>query len=74
MGKEIIGLSTWCDFLTPCPNGNDCMVGDFDCSQCEHFVGSKNIEHNCSINVSPSDESYYNKYLMLNKEIIRCNF
>ena len=72
MFKEIIGISTWCDYLTPCPNGKDCMVGDFDCSQCEHFNGIKNVEHNCSINVSPIDESYYNKYLMLTKTIVKC--
>ena len=51
MFKEIIGISTWCDYLTPCPNGKDCMVGDFDCSQCKHFVGIKNVEHNCSVNI-----------------------
>ena len=72
MFKEIIGISTWCDYLTPCPNGKDCMVGDFDCSQCKHFNGIKRIEHNCSINVSPIDESYYNKYLMLTKTIVKC--
>lgn len=29
---------TWCDYLTPCPHGRDCFVGDFDCSICPHFV------------------------------------
>jgi hypothetical protein len=33
----IKGEITWCDYLTPCPFGKDCMVGDFDCCcMCEH--------------------------------------
>ena len=32
---------TWCDYLTPCPHGNDCMVGDEDCvNNCGYCVGS----------------------------------
>lgn len=32
---KIKGEFTWCEFLTPCPRGKDCMVGDYDCSQCD---------------------------------------
>lgn len=28
---------TWCEYLTPCPHGRDCFVGDYDCSVCTHF-------------------------------------
>ena len=32
---------TWCDYLTPCPHGRDCMVGDVDCvKNCGWRVGS----------------------------------
>ena len=38
MGMKIEFEYTWCDYLTPCPYGRDCFVGDFDCSICPHFV------------------------------------
>ena len=28
----------WCEYLTPCPHGNDCYVGDYDCAHCSNFV------------------------------------
>ena len=37
IGMKIEFEYTWCEYLTPCPNGRDCFVGDFDCSICPHF-------------------------------------
>lgn len=50
---------TWCDFLTPCPYGKDCMVGDYDCQQCENFK-SHGIHKAISINGTESYNSYFN--------------
>lgn len=34
---KIKGEFSWCEYLTPCPYGKDCMVGDFECCcSCEH--------------------------------------
>lgn len=38
IGMKIEFEYTWCEYLTPCPHGRDCFVGDFDCSICPHFV------------------------------------
>lgn len=38
MANKIKFEYTWCDYLTPCPHGRDCFVGDFDCSICSHFA------------------------------------
>lgn len=49
---------TWCDFLTPCPHGKDCLVGDFCCTQCEYFK-SHGIHKNIVVNGTESYKSYF---------------
>lgn len=49
---------TWCDFLTPCPYGKNCMVGDYDCMQCENFK-SHGIYKSISIDGTKSYKSYF---------------
>lgn len=39
MKDKIYYERTWCDFLTPCPHGKNCLVGDYDCSICKCFNG-----------------------------------
>ena len=39
MANKIEYEFTWCDFLTPCPNGMDCMVGDY---KIEKYIPLKN--------------------------------
>ena len=59
MGKKIEFEYTWCEYLTPCPNGRDCFVGDFDCSICPHF--GKLIEVSKKVEEKIGDYSRYCK-------------
>ena len=56
---------TWCEYLTPCPHGRDCFVGDYDCSICEYNNGN---------NTSPIDDIFtdYGKYSRIYKGCIKC--
>lgn len=56
----------WCEFLTPCPNGMDYMVGDFDCGVCEFC--KKNI---VITNVEGED---YKRYVEVGSGIVHCTF
>ena len=56
----------WCEFLTPCPNGMDYMVGDFDCGACEFC--KKNI---VITNVEGED---YKRYVDVGSGIVHCTF
>lgn len=49
---------TWCDFLTPCPYGKNCMVGDYDCMQCENFK-SHGIYKSISVDGTNPYKSYF---------------
>ena len=49
---------TWCDFLTPCPCGKDCMVGDYECTQCHNFK-SHEIYKNIVVNGTETYNSYF---------------
>ena len=50
---------TWCDFLTPCPHGKDCMVGDYDCMQCENFK-SHGVYKSIKVDGTESYNTYFN--------------
>ena len=57
---------TWCEYLTPCPHGRDCFVGDYDCHICPLFVGINTLP---DVDDSPLD---YGKYVKVYKGIIKC--
>ena len=61
---------TWCEFLTPCPHGRDCFVGDFDCSVCAFFVKVN------PINATQNSETKidYSRYSKIYKGQILCKF
>lgn len=61
----------WCDFLTPCPHGKDCCVGDFDCHTCKHFVNS--IIDPCD-EEPPYTPTEYKKYTEISTGTVTCNF
>lgn len=63
---------TWCEYLTPCPNGRDCFVGDFDCSICPHFVNL--IATNKSAEESESVAGDYSKYCKVFTGEISCKY
>ena len=56
---------TWCDYLTPCPHGRDCFVGDYDCSTCEFCGEIKTLS-------STDDSLNYSKYVKVYKGYIKC--
>lgn len=58
---------TWCDFLTPCPYGKDCMVGDYDCSICEYYNGNNTLP------IIDDVLTDYGKYSRIYKGCIKCN-
>ena len=59
---------TWCDYLTPCPHGRDCFVGDFECSICPHFVDI------VSLPIIDNKAGDYSRYCKTMKGQIICNF
>lgn len=56
---------SWCDFLTPCPHNKGCMVGDYDCLNCEFFVKNNIIK---SVTLDP----YYKGYFNIGSGIVTC--
>ena len=61
----------WCEYLTPCPNGQDCMVGEYECQcQCKHFVSSKIIEDLQNENGVKNMKRYFE----VGKGKLICNF
>lgn len=59
---------TWCDYLTPCPHGNDCKVGDEDCvNNCGYCVGS--VIEEPEKEYAPGD---YHRYTDITKGQITC--
>lgn len=70
MGKKIKFEYTWCDYLTPCPHGRDCFVGDYDCSICpfcEKYIVNKTPNASTKI-----DD--YGKYCKVYSGEITCKF
>ena len=58
---------TWCDFLTPCPHGNNCMVGDHDCMICKHFYSNEILK-----SIHPCGMESYSTYFDIGVGIIKC--
>lgn len=60
---------TWCDFLTPCPHGNDCMVGDCDCLCCQHFISTEILKP-----IYPCGTESYSTYFDVGVGVVNCSF
>ena len=69
MEKHILYEYTWCDYLTPCPHGNDCFVGDYDCFMCKHFV---NDSAQSAVNDCRKNDDY-SKYTKVYQSYLICN-
>ena len=61
---------TWCDYLTPCPEREeeDVCIGDYDCTQCKHFV-SMSVERGLSGGIPPFD---YSLYVDVGRGTVKC--
>lgn len=67
---EIIRFEyTWCDYLTKCPYNQGCMVGDYDCSQCQYHVS---IEEEGKQYTTPTTD--YKKYAIAHSGIVGCRY
>lgn len=60
---------TWCDYLTECEHNRCTFVGDYDCTQCEHYGGHIKTE----TPVIDKDLSY-KRYCVVYIGKIRCNY
>ncbi len=61
---------TWCDYLTPCKNYPNIMVGSYECSECPCFKGFEFLE--CSHNISETEFNNMSQYFKIYNESIKC--
>ena len=58
----------WCEYFTPCPYKTGIMIGDYDCSECQHFKG---VEINTTEKVIPEG---YARYSMVYYGCVNCSY
>lgn len=66
--------TTWCDYLTTCPDFSDIQIGSYECHQCPYFNGitEKTTDEFRQMNM---EKCGYQKYsIVKSKGVVSCKY